>query len=821
MAIKSKNSGAYADISSIKVKQSGTYAAIADMFAKVGGAYGSVYSGGGIPTPALDQDLTTTLPSNITFARAGTRTYINDGVLTSLATGLPAFERWNEMDRGLALDPGHTNLFLHSNDFTQASWTKDNLTGPTTGDAGSGLITNLSEFTSDTSTSDHRVAQFISSRNAGERMTFQAFAKVPAGATNWSMTLKMSKTNGNIGTYVYFRMDGYDGCTAYYDTTMVTDVTYRMDKLADGVWRISMTGTWVTTSAKEFWISVGRNDIQGSNSFTGTTSHKIQVWGPQVTVGNNVVGHVVTGAATASQAAETATYNDTSWLTTGQGTFVIEHDCWSGTLLGSGTNVVLSATKPGLTAIAWSGSTSDIVANGGAATTGVNPTFSGSDLRLLATSAAGNAGHVKSIKFYASRLTVEQIQALTTKVIASTATPGVLRGVSLDNYLPRQSLATSGALLYHTVRLRAKLGSYAVSELQLDFPNIWFPGTDNTNALTVQACALERSTGVSEYVPVTVGGNASFTVPIGANTTLLSDVILPSDFTGITEFAADMVFYIRLTVSVTTAGHFFPVGQTGLFAQYAGVYNPAATTVSPVNGTGAMSVVSGTNTSFLTYVYAPLLVGKFVSGDPKTAMLVGDSIAGGTTAGAQTLGGSHYKQACAAIGMPLITFALGGWNQQQLTTTNWHPYMKYSRILIDEMGTNNGNGWIVWFLYYYVARVTYGYDKIIKAGLLPSVSNTGDFSSEAVQPAGRAFPNTNWPEGQFAQLERFGSADRAPYGWADLYIQFTSVRGVDQAKWLTNGTAYYTTIDGTHPSDAGYALLTAELTPILDAIEVT
>lgn len=754
-------------------------------------------SGSGLPTPTLDQDLTTALPSNITFNRAGTRTYINAGVLTSLATQTPAFESWNGMGRGLAVEPGHTNLFQHSNDFSQSIWTKDNVTGPTAGDAGAGLITSLSEFTSNTTNSDHRVAQFLTTRNAGERMTFQAFAKVPTGATNWSMTLKMSKTNGNIGTYVYFRMDGKDGATAYYDTTMVTDVVHRMDKLASGVWRISMTGTWVTTSAKEFWISVGRNDGQGLNSFLGTTNHKIQVWGAQVTVGNNAVGHVTTTAATASQAAETAVYNDTSWLTTSQGTFVIEHDCYSGTLLGSGTNVVLSATKPGLTAIAWDGSTSDTVSNGGAAAVGVNPTFSGSDLRLLATSAAGNAGHIKSIKFYAERLTVPQLQTLTTKITVAT-TPHPWQGISVDNYMPRESVTTSGLLLDHVVRVRLKVGNVTSDALSLVFPNLDFAGP-GANSFDVVGCYLERVTGVAESVQALKGGLGSWTVPVETyNQCFQVDDIPLSAFTNFT--AADVPnteFWARLRLRVASAGQKFPVGQYGLNCQFGGLINPALTTVSPLSGTGPITVLSGPSPSFMTYVYAPLLIGKTPVGqDPVSIFAAGDSMLGGTTPIAQTFGGSHVKQAAVANGIPIILYGLGGSSQVNLqATTVWRPYMKFARVLYDGMGTNQGNMWIHFLDYWHEARTVWNIDKIYKSELFPSVGGTTDnLLTEAGQSGARAYPHVNFPDGVFT--------DFVKYGYADGYIRYPSARGVNQALWAVDGvTPWLMSTDRTHLSD--------------------
>jgi hypothetical protein len=767
------------------------------------------------PSYTLDLDLTASLDSRITFTRAGSRNYITGGVLTNLASSnVPAFESWDGKNRGMAIEPGFTNLLLHSNAFSQATWSKGAITGPVAGDVGPGsVMTQLHVMTSDTSNTYHKLEQVLSTRNSGERSTFSCYVKPASGAVNWSVILHMSQQYGNVGPHAFFRIDGVNGSTAMYDSNIASDVIYSIDKLSGGVFRVSMTCTWVTSSWKEFWICTG-NNVNSNINYAGTTNDKFQIFGAQVAVANGPTGYVATGAATASQAAESAIFNDTAWLTgTSEGTFVVEHDCWSGPIIGSGANTVLSATVPGKTAIAWSGVTSDTVNNGGATTVGVQPTFSGSDVRLLSTSSASNAGHIKSIRFYPTRLSVAELQVLTAKTVISTANPGAVRGISIDNYLPREFSTTTGALLDYAVRSRLKLGGFACSEITLDFPNFAFPGTANTNDYTVLECALERITGVNEYVPVTFSGLRTKVVTAGSIDSIKSDTILPSAFTGLTEFPANTEFMIRMKLRVSTTGHKWPVSISGLFAQRGSRYDPAATTISAVDAVGTMTVVSGTNPSIETYIPTPIMLGKFVSGDPKTLFVIGDSIVGGTTTGALTAGGAHFKQAAEALGLPMITYALGGSNQMQLSTTNWRPYLAYSRVLIDEMGTNNGNGWIVWYDYYHAARTTYNYDKIIKTGLLARVTNSGDFTTEGGQTGGLAYPALNFAEGPMIDLEK--------YGYVDKYLPLVAARGVDQSKWIVNGTPYYATADGTHPSDAAVALLKTEFQAALSAITVT
>jgi hypothetical protein len=768
---------------------------------------------GGIPAPAMNIDLTSTLDSRITFTRAGSRNYINAGVLTALGTSnTPAFESWDGVNRGMAIEPGFTNLLTYSGDQTNAAWEKSNITTGTgaTGPDGSAVMLRV---TNTTANSYHRLAQVISTRNLGERGTLSFFVKPVSGARNWSVCVRMSDQYNNSGFNVYHCIDGKIGSTAYYDSARISDGVHSLQKLSNGIYRVSITGTWVTSSWKVFDISAGDLDEQTNNSYLGTLTDQYDVWGAQYAVANGPTGYVATGAATASQAAESAIFNDTAWLTTTQGTFVIEHDCWSGPLVGSGANTVLGATVPGKTAIAWDGSTSDVVNNGGATTAGGLPTFSGSDIRLLATTGTTNAGHIKSVRFYNTRLSVADLQTLTAKTVTSTATPDVLRGVSIDNILPSGPLTTAGALLNMAVRVRANLGGHDVSQIVFDFPNFRFPGIPSPNSFIIDECALERVTGVSEFVPIRFGGGRSVTVAAGAIDSVKSDVILPSAFTGLSVFPANMEFFVRIKARVTTAGDIFTVGVSGNGCQYAGVYNPAATTISPVDATGNMSVTAGTNTSFLTYAYSPIMLGKFVSGDPKTIMIIGDSIIQGT-GGSGLANGTYIKQSARNLGVPCLQYALGGAEQEDLTqSTTWRVYMKYARVLIDELGTNNGNRWIHFFDYWTDAKLIHGMDKIIKTGLLPRAANSGDFSSEGVQTGAQPFRPLNFEYGTFT--------DFAKYGYADQFVELLSVRGVDQTKWLTNGTPYYMTTDGTHPTDAALALLTAEFQPVLAAITVT
>ena len=631
-----------------------------------------------------------------------------------------------------------------------------------------------------------------------------------AGATNYSVRLRMSHQYNNNGPVTSFRLDGADGFMHLPDTTMATGVTCGYRKLSGGIYQIWMTGTWVAPGTKEFDVGVTPNTSVGNFYYAAAATDAVQIASVQLSATSNPAGYVATVAATASQPAESAIFNDTSWLTTAQGTFIVEHDCWTGPLIGSGVNAVLSATRPGITAIAWSGTTSDTVSNGGSTTIGGLPTFSGSDVRLLSTSAASNTGHIKSIKFSKTRLTVADIQARTAKTVVSTATPGVLRGVSTKNRLPSVAYTTGGALLYHQVEFDMPLGNFAASALRLDFPGIVFPGAAVGNPVIVDACYLRRVTGVDESVQVFVGGSGSFTVASGAATTVVSDAISPAAFTALTQFDPLMRFKVRLRCHVATTGQNIAGSRSrydpdGAFCIR---YDPALTTPSAVSGTTAMSS-SGSSPTYDDYGYCPVLVGIPVSGDPKTAFTVGDSIVEGIGSITHQGPGTYIKRACMALGIPNIEHSLVGTSQRELAlSTGWTPYMKYARVLIDEMGTNNVNALLDYFTYWNIAKTTYGYDKFVRSGLTPRTTSTDGYVTELNQTAVRAYPSA--VEIMMAALEKFGGLDKN-------FVPM-SVRGVDPAKWTSTVVA---TADGLHQNIPGDDLMKTEFQPVMAAITVT
>lgn len=780
-------------------------------------------------TPTLDLNLAlapgSSLPAGLTLSSPA-RTYLNAGVLSSIAANTPPFESWDGANRGLALEAGFTNLFLQSGDLTLAATGKSQTT-VVAGDVGPGLITQMYTVAATATSNYHSISQSQSGVASGTTQVYSAYFKAASGATNYSLYLNLANQFNNSGECYHFRIDGNEGFYYATDNANMTNVTYGWQKLSGGIYRVWIKGIWSGTGNKNYKIGVTAQAQTDTRNYNAPVTDSVQVFGPQIATATGLTSYVATGASAVSLAATSCSFSDTSWLTTtSQGTFIVEHDALSGPVLGSGSNTLISASgiSPyGTTrvALAWSGTTSDLVTNGGATTAGGLPTFSGTDIRLLATSGTQAIGHIRRITFYPVRLSVAAMQAATLPTIVSTATPGVYRTASVDNRMETSFNTTSGSALTFITRARVKLAGagYACSGFKVFFPNFSALSGATGNAFTVTECYLERVTGVSEYVPVKVGGATTFTVPDGGSY-LLSDVILPSAFTNLTQFNASMEFQFRIKGTVASAGMKIPAGRaaetySGSDSVYARIYNPATVSYSSMAGTGQISVVSGSDPGQLTTAYCPILLGTFVSGDPATALIIGDSLVAGTGNLGQV--GSFMTVIHRNLEIPKLEISLGGMSQTTAQTylSLWGPCMAYARIMYDMMGTNDPNNNLAFFSYWKAFRSTYGGDKIVKFTLLPNGTWSGTHTTEAEQTVNAVRPYPGYIDLFATNLLTYGAAQAG----VDGKLEVMSIRGTNQAKWLCdNVTANLCTTDCVHPTNYATGLIVTEVQPLIAAI---
>jgi len=288
---------------------------------------------------------------------------------------------------------------------------------------------------------------------ASTTYTFSAYVRAPSGGNPY---MRLAAFNG--GTWLATT----GGTTASGIT--ITDTANNGSRF-NGVPSTAWVRVWVTFTTQAGQTAATIAFYPDTDTTSAATMY---VWGAQVETGSGPSSLIPTGASTGSRALDScyiAGTNFTSWFSTGAGTVVAQSDnvCTVGQntlcnfsdsstnnmirmgdgVLG-GTNELLwtnvggvtqasadSGFNPALntaykTAYAWDTNNFAICANGGAVTTDTSGTLAGAGVITSVTiggdfyqTAGPNSfsmknGHIRSWKYYPTRLTNAQLQALTT-----------------------------------------------------------------------------------------------------------------------------------------------------------------------------------------------------------------------------------------------------------------------------------------------------------------------------------------------------------------------------------------------------------------------
>ena len=280
-----------------------------------------------------------------------------------------------------------------------------------------------------------------------------------------------------------------------------------------------------------------------------------------------------------------------------------------------------------------------------------------------------------------------------------------LRFAAANSYMPLSpGVTTSGAVTTYRLRYPIYIGSTDFSQLVLSF-NGWYVGGSGAqnlgNAYNIVKVALEKD-GAASSVPVLFSGGRTKTVNDG-DSDIQSDPILPSSFS-LSKFTKGEVYWVRAEYSVTS-GNKLPQGAV-YFTGYGGTaqdypatmgakFDPAVSTISPVDSFGNMIQISGVSWDFNDIAYTPVVLGRAVSGDARSFLIAGDSIVANRNSG---LSRAMFDTDFVSNPIACCNFGLSGsdaslWSAG--TPAKIRSYLKYGKYLIDEYGSNNfisGNG---------------------------------------------------------------------------------------------------------------------------------
>jgi lysophospholipase L1-like esterase len=340
----------------------------------------------------------------------------------------------------------------------------------------------------------------------------------------------------------------------------------------------------------------------------------------------------------------------------------------------------------------------------------------------------------------------------------------------------------------------------------------------------VMQAVIENETGTIA-VRVKLGGSDTIALAAG-DSHKLCDPILPAAF-GLATFVKGSKWYWKdVSVFDASAGE---ICENGFAASDdAGslcfCYDPATFKLSSIETPGPFKT-SGDRASYfaLPSLYRPTILGTYANGDPLTMGAIIDSLV--ATGQGDPQGGYALRAARAVAGGPIafLNFARDGGDLTQVEAgVKTRAMYSYAPVWIAEAGAND-------LIYSSLARFqateafTYtamraaGVQKIIRPAILPRTLSSDNWLTAANQ----TYQHVAWQPGGVVDQANAWFAAKLAGGTVDFVPVFPELLdATTPQKWKSDGrTPNLSTIDGTHPSVPGQALMAAKVVAYLDGLK--
>jgi hypothetical protein len=347
--------------------------------------------------------------------------------------------------RGLLIEEQRTNLLVRSEEFDNAAWTKHRATVTANAALSPDGTVDADKLVEDSTASNTHACSQGFSGTSGTSYTLSIYAK--AAERSW-VALQFTS---NIFADALARTAFINLSTGAVGTTSGSP-TITVANARDGWWRITMTVAATATSASAA-VFVYACTADNAASYTGNGTSGIFVWGAQLEAGAFATSYIPTVASQVTRTADTAAItgaNFSPWYNPVEGTLLVEassfvntaaavnlaaslgsinnrnftflyNGAWGGSTVTGGTQVsdlqtagTYTRNVPAKVAYAYRANDFAASVNGAAANTDAMGAVPAADT-LLIGSGVNNPinGHIRSIRYYPTRLTNAQLQALT------------------------------------------------------------------------------------------------------------------------------------------------------------------------------------------------------------------------------------------------------------------------------------------------------------------------------------------------------------------------------------------------------------------------
>ena len=354
--------------------------------------------------------------------------------------------------KGLLIEEQRTNLFTYSEQFDNAAWNKLNATVTANATVSPDGVADADALVEDTTNGSHLVQQFISF-TTGTAYTLSFYVK--AGTRSWvSIALPSAAFTGAPSSYYDLSGAGALGTAAGSPTSRT------ITAVGNGWYRITITATATATAGGNTFIRSATGDNAGV--YAGVSgAQALYLYGAQLEAGAFATSYIPTVASQVTRTADICSIvapNFAPWYNQSEGTLLCEFDYGTaasdvsvgnrtvvattdggvnnrnaiynragtaasgltttgGTTQASpGAGTLIAANTAAKAAYAYASDNFAFSINGSAVATdasGAVPTVNQLNIGAAFGTVALLNGHVRSIRYYPTRLSDAQLQALT------------------------------------------------------------------------------------------------------------------------------------------------------------------------------------------------------------------------------------------------------------------------------------------------------------------------------------------------------------------------------------------------------------------------
>jgi hypothetical protein len=341
--------------------------------------------------------------------------------------------------KGIMIEEQRANLALQSETFDSGTWAKFQATATANATVSPDGATDADALVEDANTGGHFFQQFLSF-TSGVAYTISLYVK--AGTRSW-MSYGFPSSAFGASTGGFFDLSG----AGALGTANGTPTSRTITAVGNGWYRITVTATATATAGGNVVIAAA--SANGTTSYVGVAgAEALYLYGAQLEAGAFATSYIPTVASQVTRTADQTSIvapNFAPWYNQSEGTFVVDasptnNGCYAlaatdGTAneeiilryASTGTAAIVrdggaiqanfgTGVLTGKNALAYKVNDFAVSTNGGAAatdTSGTVPTNNQVSLGAARDGTLNINGHIRSIRYYPTRLSNAQLQALT------------------------------------------------------------------------------------------------------------------------------------------------------------------------------------------------------------------------------------------------------------------------------------------------------------------------------------------------------------------------------------------------------------------------